>query len=475
MKKSVVKAFSWDFSGSIIGYGASFITSVLLSRLLAPSEFGIVAIALSFVYIFSTLTEFGFRQALIQAKENSQATYTSVFYANMLLALLLCIILCALAPFVAQFYDAPIIRPAMMLLSLVIFFNSLTIVQIAILSLDLDFKSLSIRMIIAKVISSIFGIILAYQGLGVMAIVWQEILFSFINALLLWYLSDWRPGSWRLFDFNKLKKLTSFSIYLLLSKILNDGLQRIDDLFVGKVFSTSTLGYFDRSNSISQQINGVTSKSITNVFFPVMSKLQDEPQQFARMYDQVMLIITTCSFLLTGLCYLSSHALIIGLFGEQWYASIPIFEILMFKLFTYPASRFLNVALLSKGYSKQHFYFGLIRKLFRLSIYIVAWIYGFEAFLYASVIVSFINILFTNIVNTKYLSIGFWRQTRPMIIGGLILIVSLIIATTINTNNDDLLSRTIWSCTLFTVIFTLITYLLHRRKLSSIIATYLSK
>jgi len=435
LKKKIVKAFSWDFAGSILGFGSTFLTSVILSRILTPEEFGIIAIAMAFILIFNVVSEFGLKQALIQSIENSELDYSSVFYINLGVGTILGVGVFLLAPLIAaEFNEAPL-SAALQMLSGTIILNSLTTVQIAILSKRLDFKALSIRMIIAKVLAAVIGIILAYSGWGLFSLIWQEIIFAVLNAVLLWYVSDWRPSL--RFSWDPIRRLYQFGLFIFLNRAIDEVILRLDELIIGKVFSTATLGYYDRSNIISQNINGLTSKSVYNVFFPVLSELQSKPVDFERMYVTILTAISIVSFGITGLAFLGSEPIIIGLFGDQWFPSIPIFQILMFKLFTYPASRFLNVGLLAKGYAKQHFLFGLIKKSLRISTYIIAFMYGFEPFLYASVVVSFINVIFSNVVNNKYLGINLFLQVRPLLVSSLICAVSITIVYIIDINKSN--------------------------------------
>ncbi len=425
---------------------------------------------MAFIFIFNIVSEFGFKQALIQAQDNDQLAYSSVFHFNLGFGIVLAALTFLLAPSIATFYEEPELVPIIRLLAGTILLNSLTVVQIAILSKQLAFKELSIRIIIAKVTAAVVGIVMAYEGFGVYALIWQEIVFAVLNAILLWYVSDWRPSM--IFSWKPLKKLYNFGVYLFFNRMLNEVITRLDELLVGKIFSTSVLGYFDRSNSISQNINGVTSKSIYNVFFPVMSNIQDEPRKFERMYETVLTVIAITSFGITGVAYLGSEAIIIGLFGDQWQPSVPIFEILMFKLFTYPASRFLNVALLAKGHSKQHFLFGLIRKALRLSTYIVAFYYGFEAFLYASVAVSFVNIIFSNIINNSYLGVSLISQFKPLLICSLILLIAIVLVRIVGLTNENIYIETLINGSIFAMIYGSLSLFINRRWLKELIAEF---
>ena len=379
MGNKLLKAFSWDFFGSIFAYGSTFITSIFLARLLTPEEFGIVAIAMVFILYFGFLSELGFKHALIQNQNTNQTSYSSIFYVNLLMGLVLSAFTFTIAPFVADFYAIPVLIPVIRLLSVVFIFNSLTTVQIAILSKELNFKSLSIRIVIAKFIGAVVGIFLAINGYGVYALVWQEVIFSILNAILLWFLSSWRPSfTYSAFE---VKKLVRFGSYIFYGQVIHQSINRLDELVIGKIFSTEILGYFGRSNSISQMFNGITSKSTNNFFFPLFSKFQNNKEQLESWYFSIYQLICIISFFLSGVAIIMSEIIIIGLFGPQWYPSIEIFEILVFKLITFPASAFLLAVLLSQGFSKENFYYGLIKRAIADHSNYLSYIFRIQSFL----------------------------------------------------------------------------------------------
>ena len=298
MDNKLLKAFSWDFFGSVFAYGSTFITSIFLARLLTPEEFGIVAIAMVFILFFGFLSEMGFKHALIQNQDTNQTSYSSIFYVNILMGALLSGLTFMGAPFVADFYETPVLIPVIRLLSVVFIFNSLTTVQVAILSKELNFKSLSIRIVIAKIIGAIIGIILALKGYGVFALVWQEIVYSVLNAFLLWFLSNWRPSL--VYSAKEVRKLVRFGRYVFFGQVIQQTINRVDSLVIGKIFSAEILGYYGRSDSISQIFNGVTSKSTNNFLFPLFSKFQNDKPLLETWYFSVYRLICMISFFSVG-------------------------------------------------------------------------------------------------------------------------------------------------------------------------------
>lgn len=442
--------------GRALGYGVEFIATIILARLLTPEEFGVVAMAMALIAILNILTDFGFKQALIQDQDVTDNDYSSIFLLNFLIGFFLSLSFFLLAPFIAKFYEMPILTNVIQWLSIIPFLHSLSLVQIAILSKDLDFKRLNIRLIISRLIGGSIGIYLAIKGYGIYALVWQQLIIVIISTILIWYLSNWRPT--KVFQRTSIKKLFGFSFYIFLSQSTNQIILRLDELIIGKLFSAATLGFFGRSNSMFDVVKGLSSKSINSVFFPVLSSIQGDNQRFNTTFLEVYGIISFVSFLLAGVFILTGEALIISLYGIQWQESVEIFNILMFKLFTFPASSFLITALLARGYSKVNFYHGLVRKGMKLIAFVIAYLYGFKAFLIASVVLSYISIIYNNIINSYYFNICVWTQLFELISFSIIFAVSLLVIFLLKIPMENLYFSALINSTIFFIVYVTISF-----------------
>ncbi len=404
MQKSILKALSWDFFGSIIGHGSALVTTAILSRILNPTDFGIAILALAFLFILNIVQEMGFRPALIQQNKIDQLTTSSVFYLNLAVGILLFLLTNLFASKVALFYGTPEIKKLLHWISLIFIINSFSTVQIAMLSRELDFRSISIRLVIAKILGGIIGIALALNGFGALSLIIQELVFAFVNTILLWRFSAWRPSM--IFAWQPIKSLFNFGIYLFMGSILEQMIQKLDDLMIGKVYTSDQLGYYGQSKNLSNMINGLSYKSLSQVLFPVLATVQDDDKRFAGITDRILDILTIFSFFLSGFIYFLSNPIVLGLFGSQWEESVFIFQILLIRLFTFPVSNFLISAFLAKGYSKENFQLGLIRKSVRISTYLFIIYSTFTIFLYVSVLASMIGLLLNVFFICPYLGIS---------------------------------------------------------------------
>ena len=262
------KAFSalvWDLLGSFSQHGVSFVVSIILARILQPTDFGLIGMALVVINVFQVFTEFGFASALIQSKSNTSLRYSSIFYVNIFSGILLCAIFQFLAPFIGEFYKQESISALVRWLSLSFVLSSFSIVQRTILRRNLQFKKLTIRTLISQVLGGIVGITMAFQGYGVEALVAQNIIATAAGTFVLWNTSEWRPKIE--FSFGEVRKLIGFSSYMFFDKIATALFNQINTLFLGRYFSPSLVGYYSRAEALNNLVTEYSANGITKVFF----------------------------------------------------------------------------------------------------------------------------------------------------------------------------------------------------------------
>jgi O-antigen/teichoic acid export membrane protein len=403
-------ALGWSFLGDFSRQGVTFLVSIVLARLLLPEDFGLVGMSMAFIAILSVLVDGGFSKALIQAKDVDATSFDSVFYVNLGVGVLAMIILYFLAPFIGVFYEDETVRDLVRWLSLLVPINALSVVHNAIFTRELRFKELGIRSVVAGTGGGIVGIVMALSGYGVYALVGQSLTGGLLGVLVLWWAADWRPG--RRFSFARLQEISSFGRFVFAASLLSRSISEIYALFIGKLFSPATLGFFTRSQSFSQLVVRYTSGVVMKVYLPVFSKIQNEEEKFRELFFRVAGLTAWATFLLSGVLILSAELLIVTLFGEKWLPSVGIFQILMFSLFNYPINSLLVNALLAKGLSRNNFHYNLLRSMLRLTPLLFGWLYGFKFFLLSLVAISYLGTLMNSWLVGRDLGFSFWRQLQ---------------------------------------------------------------
>ena len=426
LKSKSIIAVVWDILGSLSTQGIQFVISIILARILTPADFGLIGMSMVIIAISQIFIDLGFSSALIQNDNNAKSTYDSVFVLNVVMGILLCALCFLLARPIGKYYGHEEISYIVMILAPSLIISSFNYIQLAILKRELKFKELNIRLLFSGIVSGVVAIGLAYSGLKFYALAFQVVIFQIISSIILWNVSEWRPSF--SFSITEIKKLWNFSFYIFLGQTMNQVINKLDALVIGKLFSPATLGFFTRSESLNSLLVNLSSGSLSKVFFPAMSKIQNDKEKFKRAFIQVVSLSSLLAFFFSGILIISSEFLIIGLFGEKWKPSVLIFQILMLKMFCYPISVIIVNAFKALGLAKLDFYYGLFRKFIRLIPFGVAILYGFEPFLYSLVIVVIVGTLFNNVIAAKHLEVPLKEQIVKIYQYSIYFIISITIA-----------------------------------------------
>lgn len=396
LKQKTFRAFAWDLSGKLADQGIGFFISIFLARLLAPEEFGLLAMAAVVISLAQVLIDSGLGTALIQRKDVTDAHYGSVFFFNVTVGSLLTLVFFLLAEFIANFYNRPELKPIMQALSFNFIINSFARVQSAWLTKQLKFKVITQARILSVIIGGGTGVTLAFMGYGVWALVIQSLISGVVANTFISIFAKWRPKL--IYSWKALKELWSFGGYILVARIFNTITEQLDKLIIGKMFSPATLGYFYRAQSLNQFVNKYTSGTLMSVLFPTLSSIQNDTKRFLNIIDKSLEVLSLVVFLLVGLLYVSAEGIIVLLFSDKWLPSVPIFKVLMLAGFVYPlSSLFVNI-IVSKGNSKKNLKLGLIKQSLLILNLIIGFSFGLMEYLYGYVFVLVLAFL----VNIKF-------------------------------------------------------------------------
>lgn len=259
-----------------------------------PSDYGMIGMLAIFIAIAQVLIDSGFSNALIQKKDRSEVDYSTVFYFNIVVGLVLYFILFFSSPLIARFYNTPELTGLTRVVALNLFINSLAVVQRAILSIRIDFKTQAKASFSAAILSGVVGIVMAYSGFGVWSLAIQAVLNAFINTVLLWIFSKWIPL--RIFSFDSFKKLFSFGSKLLASGLLDTTYRNIYTIVIGKKFASTDLAYFTRADQFAQFPSSNLTSIIQRVTFPVLSEIQDDKERLAHCLPEIFKTVGLCDF-----------------------------------------------------------------------------------------------------------------------------------------------------------------------------------
>lgn len=419
------KAFFWDLSGAFARQFVSFFISIILARLLGPEEYGLIAIAMIVVNISGVFTDAGFSSALIQKKNVEDVAYSSVFYLNLGLSFILSFIIILVAPVMAIFFEDDALNHICMVLALIPPLSALGSVHTTMLSKELDFKSLTVRNIVATIIAGVIAVIAAFSGAGVYSLVIQQVLSAAMGTLMVWLAISWKP-KWE-FSIVEVKKLFHFSGYVFLDNIIRRIFLNIDSAFIGKMTSPVVLGFYNRAQSLKSQVDTFSTQSLSKVIFPVFSKLQHNDGEFKSTYHKSFKTISGIMVLLVAPFYILANFLIINLLGEQWERSVQFFQILVLGTLVSPHVGIMSKALLAKGLARFKFKIGLIQRFMMLLPIIIGYYKGMNYFTLALVGTNYVVFVLYLMAVDKKLHIDFWKQLKSVFLPNFIFFGYLIL------------------------------------------------
>lgn len=281
IRNKTISNLVWRFAERCGAQGVAFIVSLVLARLLAPEDYGLIALVTVFTSILQVFVDSGLGNALIQKKDADDLDFSTVFYVNCIFCIILYMGLFISAPFIAEFYGKPELTLVVRALGITLIISGLKNVQQAYVSKNLMFKRFFFATLGGTVGAGILGIILAYCGMGVWALVAQQVFNVTVDTVILWFTVKWRPK--RMFSFSRLKSLYGFAWKLLVANLVNTIYLDIRQLIIGKVYSSEDLAYYNRGKQFPTFIVSNINSAIDSVLFPVLSDSQDNAVQLKTM------------------------------------------------------------------------------------------------------------------------------------------------------------------------------------------------
>jgi len=418
-------ALIWDLSGAFVRQFAAFFITLLLCRLLGPLEFGIIGLALVFIHISEVFLDAGLTSGLIQQNKTKDIAFSSIFYVNLATSVALSLLIILSSSWIADLFEVPKIEEILIWLAIIPPIAAMGKVQDAILTKNLDFKSLTIRSIVATIVGGVLGVISAYSDFGVFSLVIQQISMRITATFMLWYATKWRPKlEYSNFE---VKRLFSYSSYVFFDRLLRQVANKIDTVFVGLVFSPIVLGYYSRAETLKTQVQTYTTNSLSRVIFPMLSQLQDNDEKFKETYFRVFNIVTGLIVFLVAPLYFLSQFIVIFLLGDQWQPTVIFFQILVLIALTSPQVNIMGRAILAKGYSKLKFTTGLLQRVFKLLPISVGLFYGIEEFAVAMVVSSLLAFFVLSKIYEKKLGVNFWVQIKNFLVPNFFFIIFIML------------------------------------------------
>ena len=416
MKKTLGdKYFSgvaWVLIDKFGGGGINFLVTIILARLLAPEDFGLIAMVMIFFDLSTTFIESGFSTALIREKTISEIDKSTTFVFNFLASILLYGILFFGAPAIADFFNEWALVSIIRIMGLILIINSFSIIQQAVFTQKIDFKTLAKVRMVTIVISSTVAVIMAFSGYGVWSLVAQYGLMSLINTIILCFINRWVPSF--KFSHESFHRLFNFGSKILLGGILDRIYRHIYQLLIGKFFTASILGFYSQASNFKKMTILTLFETINKVTYPLFAKMQDDREVLKSTYRK---IIKLNSFLIVQamvMIGILAKPFIVLLIGEKWLPSVPILQLLCLSGVIYHFSRIFHNALLAIGRSDITLRLEIVFKVSITIAIVIGMNYGLYGLIAAEVVSAYINLMINAYYSNKYLGYTYAEQFRDI-------------------------------------------------------------
>ena len=329
LKQKTVKGLAWNSIQNFANRGIEFFLMIFMARLLSPKEYGILGLTSVFMTFASIFINSGFTNALIRKKETTHADFSTVFIFNNTISFVCYVIVFLIAPYVADFYNLPILCPVLRVLGIQIIIQGLCTVQFTILKKNLQFKKLAKIYVSSNLISGFVGLYFAWKGYSVWALVIQALTSSVINTIVLWTTTKWHPTL--LFSKESFQDLFGYGSKLLASNLINGIFGEIYPIVIGKFFSPAILGNYARARHWAKFPSSNLTGILQGVSFPVLAKIQDETGRLRDIYRRM--IKTSCFIifpLMTGLAAVAKPLTLV-IIGPKWEFSATLLPLICFS------------------------------------------------------------------------------------------------------------------------------------------------
>lgn len=386
MSTTQTKGIIWSAIERFSGQGIQFILSIIIARLVSPSDYGLIAMLTIFLSLAQSFIDSGFTNALIQKPNRTEVDFSTVFYFNIIISILVYIFFWICAPLIAIFYNEPLLTNIARLAGLNLIISAFTIVQRTKLTIALDFKTQAKVTIISVLCGGIAGVYLAWNNYGVWALVCQSLLTSLLTSVLLWTNTHWKPlltFSWQSF-----RQLFTFGSRILLTGLLATIYNNLYTLVIGKFFNSQNLGYYNRMNTIASFPSSNITNIISRAVYPIQCNLQNNNEELKKEFFKLLRLSSFIIFpMMLGLAALAKP-LVYVLLSEKWLPAAPLLTIICFALM-WNHIMFLNWQLLAvKGRSDLSFKSEILKKIVSVIILCVTIPFGVKVMCYGLICYS---------------------------------------------------------------------------------------
>lgn len=403
----------WRFMERCGAQGVSLIVSFVLARLLSPSDYGMIALVTVFTSLLQVFVDSGLGTSLVQKKDADDMDFSTVFYFNICMCLVLYAVMFFAAPAIARFYEIPKLTAVVRVLCLMLIISGVRGIQHSYISRTMQFKLYFFATLAGTIVSAVVGIVMAYLGFGVWALVAQNLLSLFIGTIILWWTTKWRPR-W-MFSFDRLKGLFSYGWKILVSSLLDTGYIELRQLLIGKLYTTDDLAFYNKGQQLPRYATTNLNTTIKSVLLPAMANEQDNIQTVKAMTRRAIQLGTYIIMpMMVGLA-VCAEPLIRLLLTETWLPCVFYLQIYC-VIYAFQPIHTANLnAIKAMGRSDLFLKLEMIKKGIGLIVLLITLPISVEAMAYSLLATTITSQIINAWPNKKLLNYSYFEQVKDML------------------------------------------------------------
>lgn len=420
-RKKILGNMVWKFMERISAQLITFIISIIVARILMPEDYGVIALVMVFITIANVFVTNGLGNSLIQKKDTDNLDFSSIFYINLIVGLLLYLVIYTLAPSIASFYEKNELIMYIRVLGIRIIIASVNSIQQAYVARTMQFKKFFMSTLAGTFFSGVVGVILAYCGYGAWALIIQYLLNTIIDTVFIWFTVKWRPEL--IFSWKRAKELAKYSWKLLCASLLDNIYNESRNLIIGRVYTAKDLAFYNRGNSFPKLIMINISNAISSVLFPVLSSLQDNMVKLRQKMRKSIRVYSYLVFpVMVGL-YVVADPLIKILLTEKWSECAIFLKIACINYMTWSLQVPMQEAIKAIGRSDVFLKMEIVRKIFSVFLLVCIMKYGVLVVALSTIADNVFSLIIISIACSKYFHYSYIDQVKDFILPFLLSLV----------------------------------------------------
>ena len=413
LKSKTISSMLWSATQRFGVLILSFVSNLVLAWYLSAEDFGAIGMLSIFISLSETFIDSGLGAALIQKKEPTELDYSTVFWSNLFISVILYIALFFSAPFISKFYNMEILTPVLRIKAVVLIIQGFRLIQTTRLQKQLNFKRISLIYLLASFISTTVAIIAAVKGAGVWALVIKTLVDTFIRTLIFWIVGKWKP----LLKFSKesFKELFSFGGVMLSTSIIITLYSNCQALIIGKAFSAEELGYYTQAGKLESIPTNAFESVVNQVTFPIFSQLKDDIEKMKNGFKKIIVSLSYICFPMMIFFIVCATPIFNFLYPEKWNPAIPYFRYLCLVGMMVSVNT-INTNLV-KATGKKGLYFRLqvIKRIVGIILILLSVYFGMIGLLIARVVIEYIFFIINGIVTNKAIKYKVFEQIKDLL------------------------------------------------------------